>query len=47
MRAGDRGGFTARFFVTIPRCQTVTIRAVGARGSRAVMQVPRPDCREP
>jgi hypothetical protein len=47
MRAGDRGRFTARFFVTIPRCQTVTIRAVGGRGSRAVTQVPRPDCREP
>jgi hypothetical protein len=47
MRAGDRGGFTARFFVTIPRCETVTIRAVGGRGSRAVTQVPRPDCREP
>jgi hypothetical protein len=47
MRTGDRGAFTARFTVAIPRCGTVTIRAVGGRGSRAVTQVPRPDCREP
>jgi hypothetical protein len=42
-----QGRFTVRFKVTIGRCATVTIRAVGSQRSRAVYQVPRPDCREP
>jgi hypothetical protein len=48
VQAGRQGGFTARFkSVRMLRCQTLTIRAVGSRGSRAVRQVPRPDCRLP
>ena len=41
------GTFTARFEVKLLPCRTVTIRAVGSMGSRAVRQLPRPNCREP
>jgi hypothetical protein len=47
VQATRRGKFTVRFAIQIPRCQTVTVRAVGGQGSRAVYQVPRPNCREP
>jgi hypothetical protein len=40
------GAFRAEFRITLRRCQTVTIRATGSRGSRAVRQVPRPNCRD-
>lgn len=48
VQATLRGTFTASFkLVPKIRCQTLTIRAVGSRGSRAFRQLPSPDCREP
>jgi len=48
VQATVRGTFSTSFkSVRMLRCQTVTIRAVGSRGSRAFRQVPRPDCRQP
>jgi hypothetical protein len=44
--ANRLGGFRAEFKLTLRRCQTVTIRATGSRGSKAVRQVPRPNCRD-
>lgn len=41
------GAFSAKFEIKVPPCRTVTIRAVGSKGSRAVRQLPRPNCREP
>jgi len=40
------GTFSARFEVKLLPCRTVTIRAVGSKGSRAMRQLPRPNCRE-
>lgn len=45
--ADRRGRFTARFSVRVPTCGSVVVRAVGAAGSRASRELPRPDCREP
>jgi hypothetical protein len=45
--ADRRGRFTARFTVRVPTCGSVLVRAVGAAGSRASRELPRPDCREP
>ncbi len=47
VQASRQGRFTVRFPVRLGRCATVTVRAIGSRGSRVVYQVPRPDCREP
>ena len=47
VRTSRQGRFVVRFTVMIGRCTTVTIRAVGSQRSRAVSQIPRPDCREP
>jgi len=41
------GAFSAAFNIKFLPCRTVTIRAVGSKGSRAVRQLPRPNCREP
>ncbi len=41
------GAFAAAFSIRLLPCRTVTIRAVGSKGSRAVRQLPRPNCREP
>ena len=41
--AGRSGSFTARFSLRLGRCASVTVRAVGARGSRAILQV-EPGC---
>ena len=44
--AADRSGaFTARFNLRLGRCDSVTVRAVGTRGSRAILQV-EPACRK-
>ncbi|HEY7379894.1 MAG TPA: hypothetical protein VH572_01690 [Gaiella sp.] len=40
------GTFRVTYAFTIPRCGTVTVRAVGGQGSRVTTQVPRPDCVE-
>ena len=32
------GSFTARFDLRLGRCASLTVRAVGARGSRAILQ---------
>ena len=45
--ASRTGSFSARFEVKLLACRTVTIRAVGSKGSRAVRQLSRPNCREP
>ena len=40
------GGFSATFEIRLLRCRTVTVRATGSQGSRAVRQLPRPNCRD-
>ena len=45
--ANRAGAFQAEFRIRLQACRTVTIRAVGSRGSTAVRQLPRPNCREP
>lgn len=37
------GSFTARFDLRLGKCAAITVRAVGARGSRAILQV-EPGC---
>jgi len=41
--ARTNGTFTARFDLRLGRCTTLTVRAVGVRGSRAILQV-EPGC---
>lgn len=41
--ARPSGSFTARFDLRLGQCATLTVRAVGVRGSRAVLQV-EPGC---
>jgi len=41
--ARPKGSFTARFKLRLGRCAQLTVRAVGARGSRAILQV-EPGC---
>jgi hypothetical protein len=44
--ASRAGAFQTEFRIVLGRCQTATIRATGSRGSKAVRQVPRPNCRD-
>jgi hypothetical protein len=45
--ARKQGSFTAQFDLRLGRCAPLTVRAVGERGSRAVLQVhPRCDKKE-
>jgi hypothetical protein len=46
-RAGRDGRFVVRVAAGPGRCGDVFVRAVGARGSRASLSLPRPACREP
>jgi hypothetical protein len=39
VRAGPRGSFLARFPLWLDRCERVVVRAIGAGGSRAILQV--------
>ena len=41
--ARRNGSFTARFDLRLGRCSPFTVRAVGVRGSRAILQV-EPGC---
>jgi hypothetical protein len=41
LRATGKGTFKARFPIRVRRCDAFTVRATGARGSRAVLQVER------
>lgn len=41
--ARRNGSFTARFDLRLGRCAPLTVRAVGVRGSRAILQV-EPGC---
>jgi hypothetical protein len=41
--AWRNGSFTARFGLRVGRCTPITVRAVGSRGSRAILQV-EPGC---
>jgi hypothetical protein len=44
--AGPRGGFTVRLGVRVEGCTAVVVQAIGARGSRAMVDVTRPGCGE-
>jgi hypothetical protein len=44
--ARRNGSFKARFRLKLKPCATVTVLAVGTRGSRAILQVD-PGCRRP
>jgi hypothetical protein len=46
-RADRRGRFAVTFALRLPRCGTALVRATGSMGSRAQLQLPRPNCREP
>jgi hypothetical protein len=41
-----RGRFTATFTQTFDRCAALTVRAIGAQGSRAILQL-KPGCERP
>ena len=45
VRSHGNGSFTARFDLRLGPCVQLTVRAVGARGSRAILQV-EPGCKE-
>jgi hypothetical protein len=47
VRAGPRGGFRVVYRVSIGRCDSVVVQAIGARGSRASFHRDAPDCIEP
>ena len=42
--ARRNGSFTARFALRLDQCTPLTVRAVGSRGSRAILQV-EPGCK--
>jgi hypothetical protein len=44
VRAGTRGGFTAKFTVNLGRCDPLLVRAIGARGSRATVDLTQIAC---
>ena len=45
LTASEEGAFTANFGdVKIPPCTGFVVRAVGVRGSRALVKLPAPDC---
>jgi hypothetical protein len=46
VKAGPRGGFVARLGVEVKGCQAVVVQAIGARGSRAMVDVTTPGCDE-
>jgi hypothetical protein len=46
-RAGRDGRFAVRVASGPGRCGDVFVRAVGARGSHAALELARPACREP
>jgi hypothetical protein len=46
LAAGPRGGFTVRLHVVVEGCTAVVVQAIGARGSRAMSDLPMPGCRE-
>lgn len=46
VRAGERGGFTVRLGVSVDGCTAVVVQAIGARGSRAMVDLTRPGCDE-
>lgn len=46
-RADRRGRFTAAFAVKLDRCTSFVVQAVGARGSRAMVDVTAPSCATP
>jgi hypothetical protein len=46
-RADRHGRFTAAFAVKLDRCASFVVQAVGARGSRAMVDVTAPNCATP
>lgn len=47
VRAGIRGRFRVVYRLTLGRCDSVVVQAIGARGSRATFRRDVPDCVEP
>ena len=47
VRAGALGRFTVRYTLRVDRCTSYTVQAIGARGSRAMLQRDVIDCIEP
>jgi hypothetical protein len=47
VRAGVRGRFRVVFRLTVGRCDSVVVQAIGARGSRATFHREAPDCSSP
>jgi hypothetical protein len=46
VRAGPRGGFRVRFWFSVPKCTSVDVQAIGARGSRATTGIGVAGCDE-
>ena len=46
LRAGSRGGFSVRLGVSLRGCDALVVQAIGARGSRAMVDLTRPGCEE-
>jgi hypothetical protein len=47
VRAGPLGRFTVRYTLRVGRCTSYTLQAIGARGSRAMLQHDFVGCIEP
>ena len=47
VRAGALGRFTVRYTLRVDRCTSYTLQAIGARGSRAMLQHDTVGCVEP
>jgi hypothetical protein len=47
VRAGTGGRFTVRYALRVEQCTTYTVQAIGARGSRAMLQHDVIGCTEP
>jgi hypothetical protein len=46
VKAGPRGGFLARLAVSVRGCEPLVVQAIGARGSRAMVDITMPGCGE-
>lgn len=44
VHAGPRGGFVARLGIRPSLCAGIVVQAIGKRGSRAMVDLTRPDC---
>lgn len=46
VKAGPRGGFVVRTNITAGVCAAIVVQAIGARGSRAMVDITQPGCGE-